>query len=444
MVVGTSLERVDTFRGVPFAMPPVGPLRWRPPRRISWRGIRDASQFALPCAQPVLENGPNRGGVQGQTSEDCLYLNIWAPRGARRAPVIVWLHGGAGFLGAGSLGSYEGSSFAQHGVIVVTINYRLGMLGQFAHPALTQAAATTEPLANYSLMDAVAALEWVRRNGPALGADVNNVTLAGQSAGAVMVAALLAVPSARGLFQKAIVQSAVPLLGGRRTLAQAEADGVRFATILGLAGADATAEQLRSLSLEQVISQEARGPGFSNGSYLILDGRFRPITTGQGYERRRTVDIPLMVGSTQAEFFGPSVYELAQAANRYGRSPAWHYFFRYVPQWQRAEQPNGPPHAAELPYVFNSLRTSRLTASRAMESDAVVARAMHSCWIAFVRAPRNVRSLSCAEGFRWPARTMRGDEIAVFDARPSLERAGPIISRNAADFPIRPGIGEPE
>ncbi|MGE0409472.1 MAG: carboxylesterase/lipase family protein, partial [Amphiplicatus sp.] len=299
VLVGVSEDGVNVFKGAPYAKPPVGKLRWAPPQRISWKGERDATEYALPCPQQTPESGPNRGGVAGATSEDCLYLNVWAPKNAENAPVMLWLYGGAGFLGAGSLGTYDGTSFAKDGVIVVTINYRLGMLGEFAHPALTKAAKADEPLANYQLMDAVAALEWVQRNAKALGADPKNVTLFGQSAGAVMVGALLSTPPSKGLFQKAIIQSAVPLLGGGRTLAQAEADGVKFANTLGLDGAKATLAELRALSVEEVISDKARGPGFYNGSYLILDGRFRPITTGEGFASGATADVPLIVGSTK-------------------------------------------------------------------------------------------------------------------------------------------------
>src|SRR6185436_3391094 len=145
----------------------------------------------------------------------------------------------------GHLGSYNGTSFAKQGVIIVTINYRLGMLGAFAHPALTRAAAPGEPLANYALMDAIAGLEWVKRNGKAFGGDTGNVTLFGQSAGGAMVSSLLSSPAAKGLFQKAIVHSGASL-GGGRTLAQAEEAGAKVATALGLPGADATLAQLRA------------------------------------------------------------------------------------------------------------------------------------------------------------------------------------------------------
>ncbi len=446
-VVGLLQDNVNVFKGVPYAMPPLGDLRWRPPQRPArWAGERSATEYALPCAQPIGPDGkPNPGGVSGPSGEDCLYLNVWAPKNARKAPVMLWLYGGAGFFGAGSLQTYDGSAFARQGVIVVTINYRLGMLGQFAHPSLTKAAKPGEPLANYQLMDAIAALQWVRRNGKALGADTGNVTLFGQSAGAVMVGALLSTPPSKGLFQKAIIQSAVPLLGGGRTMAQAEADGVRFADVLGLAGANANPAELRALPVDKVISTAARGPGFSNGSYLILDGRVRTVTTGQGLQDGTTVDIPLMIGSTKAEFFGDSVYALANAAARRNKSPVWQYFFDYVPEALKDKLPKGPPHASELPFVFDTLNHSRFVAPDLVtDQDRLVARQVNSCWIAFAKAPVGTRTLKCDGGFDWGEHTIANDAIALFGREPLMTKAKPLIDQNRVDFPQPPGVGEPQ
>src|SRR5215218_6446440 len=159
-LVGQEEGGIRTFRGVPFAKAPVGELRWAPPQiPAKWTADRDATSFQLPCPQPINANGTvNGGGVSGATSEDCLYLNVWAPANAKNAPVMLWLYGGAGTLGAGHLGSYQGTSFAKQGVIIVTINYRLGNLGNFAHPALTKARKAGEPMSNYALMDAISGL----------------------------------------------------------------------------------------------------------------------------------------------------------------------------------------------------------------------------------------------------------------------------------------------
>jgi len=443
-VIGTSDGEVKVFKGIPYAKPPVGDLRWQPPQRINWIGERDATQYALPCPQPTPSSGVNGGGVSGATSEDCLYLNVWMPKNAKNAPVMLFLYGGAGFLGAGSVPTYDGTSFAKKGIVLVTINYRLGMLGVFAHPALSKIAKPDEPLANYQLMDAIAALEWVQRNGKALGANTRNVTLFGQSAGAVMVAALLSTPPSKDLFQKVIIQSAVPQLGGSRTLAQAEANGVKFATTLGLTGEDATPAELRALPVEKVISGEALSSGFRNGSYLVIDGKVRTTTTGAGFTNGATVDVPLITGSTKAEFFGPEAGKMVDLASRTGKAAAWQYFFTYVPEWRAAQQPKGPPHAAELPYVFDTLRSS-LTGggSKTTESDEAVAKSISSCWVAFAKARQTAKSLTCEDGFVWHSRTPENDAIAVFGEKPSMAKATPLISENAIAFPIRADIGEP-
>jgi len=221
---GKSADGVNTFRGIPFAQPPVGDLRWMPPQPVAkWSGTRAATEFSLPCPQPTNADGktPNGGGVTGKTSEDCLYLNVSAPANAKKAPVMVWLYGGASFLGAGSLGSYNAPAFAKDGVIMVTTNYRLGPLGYFAHPAVLNAAGKNDNVANYALMDAVATLEWVQRNIEQFGGDPANVTVFGQSAGGFMVVNLLGIPSANGLFAKAGIQSGAALRPRREAHASA-------------------------------------------------------------------------------------------------------------------------------------------------------------------------------------------------------------------------------
>ncbi|WP_068874687.1 MULTISPECIES: carboxylesterase/lipase family protein [unclassified Phenylobacterium] len=443
VLVGSLEDGVRTFKGVPFAKPPVGDLRWRPPQPTSWTGERDATHYALPCLQPTPADGrPNGGGVAGASSEDCLYLNVWAPKDARNAPVMVFLYGGAGYLGAASVPTYDGTSLAKQGVILVTVNYRLGMLGQFAHPALTKAAAGNEGLANYQLMDAIAGLQWVQRNGKALGADTKNVTLFGQSAGAVLVAGLQSTPPSRGLFQKAIIQSAVPQVGGGRTLAEAEADGVKFANALGLPGAGATSEQLRALPADQVISEKARF-GFQGGNYLVLDGKVRTTKTGPGFASGVTVDVPLVVGSTNAEFFAPEGYKTVKLASTTGKAAAWEYVFTFVPPWRKAEQPRGAPHAAELPYVFNSVDRSPKMNGQATDLDRAVARRMSSCWTAFAKAPVTATSLTCADGFVWKAYTPESDSLAVFGETPTMSKAEPLVRALGEAFPVPPGVGDP-
>ena len=242
-LLGSREGGVLVFRGVPYAAPPVGDNRWRPPQPVDpWKGVRAATAHEAPCTQPVDTDTmvANFGGVNGAQSEDCLYLTITVPEDAQGAPVLVWFHGGAFFLGAGSLGSYDGTANAKHGVITVSVNYRLGALANFVHPAL-DAENPREPKGNYALQDSVAvlewvrdniaarfadsgnvgqldlilALQWVRDNIAAFGGDPEQVTIAGQSAGGGIVTNLLSIPSAKGLFDKAIVQSGSLLLPDR-------------------------------------------------------------------------------------------------------------------------------------------------------------------------------------------------------------------------------------
>ncbi len=251
VLVGSEASGVRVFKGVPYAAAPTGDLRWAPPAPAKpWTAERAADAFSPICPQRVHADGsPNEGGASGSFSEDCLYLNVWAPpaapAGAKGAPVMVWIHGGGNVVGAGSLGAYDGSAFVRDGVILVTLNYRLGVFGFFAHPALTKAAGPGEPLASYGLMDQIAALRWVKRNIAAFGGDPSNVTLFGESAGGADTLALMATPMARGLFAKAIVESG----GGWSrpvTLTAAEARGDVMAKQAG-APADATVAQLRAI-----------------------------------------------------------------------------------------------------------------------------------------------------------------------------------------------------
>ncbi len=195
VLIGDARDGVASFQAVPYAAPPVGDLRWAPPARpVRWTGERDATQQGPACMQKLLPGGlANGGGVKAPVSEDCLQAYVWAPVDAKAAPVLVWIHGGSHKTGAGYVTS--GAAFARDGVVVVSINYRLGPFGSFAHPALTKAA-RGGPVGNYGLMDQVAALDWVKRNISAFGGDPRQVTVAGESAGAMSVQFLMATPAA--------------------------------------------------------------------------------------------------------------------------------------------------------------------------------------------------------------------------------------------------------
>jgi len=424
-LVGESTGEVNVFRGVPYAKPPVGELRWKAPQKPDhWPGERAAVAFESPCTQPTNIDGKtvNGGGVAGPSSEDCLYLNVYAPSNAEKAPIIVWLHGGAFFLGAGHLGSYNGTSNAKQGVITVSINYRLGSLGGFAHPALTREAGADEWLANYALMDAVAALEWVKRNAEAFGGDPSNVTLAGQSAGAAAVVALLSVPAAKGLFHKAIVES------GANTrpdpmLSAAEQTGADTADRLGLSGADATAAELRSVSAQSLVTAYGaiRTAGAPLNSFPI-DGRFKTISTIDALNAGTEIDVPLMIGANSGEPGMDGARTIAKLAGDSGAG-AWLYQFAYVPEFRSSEWANGAVHSAELLFAFDSPDTSSWAASasgKVNDDDRAVAKRVNSCWVAFYKMDPTAKSFTCADGFTWPAYTDAEDKAARFEATPKL------------------------
>jgi len=245
---GTTAGRTDEFLGIPYAAPPVGPLRWQPPRPAArWTGVRDATAFAPHCPQP-----PSGFGV-ASTSENCLYLNVFTPAGARAGgrdlPVMVWIHGGA-FI-AGESDDYNPAGLVRHGVIVVTINYRLGALGFLAHPAL--ASHPGGPSGNYGLMDQQAALRWVQANITRFGGNPRNVTLSGESSGGLSVLSQLVSSGARGLFSRAIVESGTYNLT-QATLATAETAGEAFAAKVGCASQSAAC--LRALPVSTIVDNE--------------------------------------------------------------------------------------------------------------------------------------------------------------------------------------------
>jgi para-nitrobenzyl esterase len=442
VVVGEATDRANVFRNIPFAAAPVGELRWAPPKRAAaWTGDRDATQAGPSCPQPMNPNGtPNGGGANGPTSEDCLQLNVYAPKGAKAAPVMVWIHGGSHRTGAGWI--YDGSNFARDGVLVVTINYRLGALGYFAHPALTKAARPGEPLGNYGLMDQIAALQWVQRNIARFGGDPANVTVFGESAGGMSTLALLATPKAKGLYRKAIVESGLGWFEPK-TLADKEKEGAAALEKAGVP-ASATAADLRALPVEKLVPVNANYAPFT-------DGRLMTETASQALARGRFDDVPLIIGSNSGEdsLMGPgplrpqqlaaipaaarAVYteEAAAGDERLARAiftdrvmggparwvaaeaargkPAWLYHFSYVATRMRPGVTTSA-HAAEIPYVWEYWGR-RTPMSVVSEEDKQVATLMHACWVAFAKS-----GVPQCGGTPWPAYDPAKDQLMEFGA----------------------------
>lgn len=313
------------FRAIPYARAPIGDLRWRPPQPLPrWGGVRVAEQRGVACMQPAMAAGPyNRGQVA--MSEDCLTLDITAPADAHNAPVMVWIHGGTLIWGTGHSPMYSGRAFAERGVVLVSINYRLGVLGYLAHPELS-AESPDGVSGNYGLLDQIAALQWVRDNIAAFGGDPTNVTIFGESAGALSVEYLLASPAARGLFDRAIVQSGYlftmpELKNARYEEYSAEAIG---AWVAGQVSAPSLT-QLRAMDARELVDRAAAAGYAPLGT---IDGRILPRQLVDTFERGEQAPVPLMAGFTSGEIRGlrfllpplpegPQAYE-AEIRARYG------------------------------------------------------------------------------------------------------------------------------
>ena len=413
---------------------------------------------------------PNEGSANGATSEDCLQLNVFAPKGAKKAPVMVWLHGGSHKTGAGWI--YDGQNFARDGVVLVAINYRLGALGYFAHPALTKAAGKGELVGDYGLMDQIAALQWVQRNIAAFGGDPKNVTLFGESAGGASTLALLATPSAKGLFQRAVVQSG----GGwskPTTLARQEAAGTAAAAKLGLP-ADASLADLRAVPLEQLIEAT------SGGDYgPFADGRLMRETPAQAFAAGRELDVPLIIGANSGEdsLLGRSLPNAAAmaalipaqtkaaypaeaakgdealvraafgdhymvaparwlAAKAADGKPAWLYHFSYVGSRFRPLGVTTSAHAAEIQYVFEYWGR-RTPESMVAADDRAMATLMHGCWVAFAKtgAP------ACAVA--WPAYDPAKDQLVEFGADSGVRDAFRKVQLDAQQALTLPSLALP-
>src|SRR3954468_10487675 len=298
----TSVSGVAAFKGVPFAAPPVGDLRRRAPQAPAARpGVRQAEAFAASCVQNIVDvrkPWTYEFMAHGPIGEDCLYLNVWTPAKAanERRPVLVFIHGGANTEGSGSVPVYDGTGLASKGLVVVTINYRLGPYGFLAHPELTKES-PNHASGNYGLLDQIAAVRWVKTNIAAFGGDPSRIAVSGQSAGAFGVRNLLVSPLAAGLFQRAIAESGVSLggFGASRTLADAEADGVRFARAKNAA----SIAELRALPASQIATPPVGGAPYRWGT--IVDGYALTGSEAEAFAGGRHNDVPVLTGTNRDE-----------------------------------------------------------------------------------------------------------------------------------------------
>jgi para-nitrobenzyl esterase len=456
MVAGTvsGQPTVRVFKGIPFAAPPLGENRWKAPQPVAkWEGVRKADAFGAPCIAGAP--GPGRGGGRGAApgaaapaaqapapaappreparAEDCLYLNVWtsANNPNDRRPVMVWIYGGGFTGGSGGLAWYDGENLAAKGPVIVTLNYRLGSLGFFSHPELAKELGHNAS-GNYGMMDAIAALQWVKKNISAFGGDPNNVTIAGESAGAIMVGALVGSPQAKGLFHRAIAQSGgwMGLTMGRMASGEtAQANGVKTMEALGVK----TIAELRAKPVNELTGLSAGG--------LIIDGYIIPEDISLTFSKGKQNVVDVLTGSNKDEANfgvcagiggrggGPALTAEAFKANaqrRFGEAadeyvklygvtsdpeaqPAAHmacadeinwnmrqwavaqakagkkaytYFFTRVPTINGGPSPQGATHTAEISYAWNNPKGQANQTWN--DVDTKLADAMSWYWVNFI------------------------------------------------------------
>lgn len=421
---GARENNLNVFKGIPFAAPPVGELRWQNPQpAAAWQGVRQANAFGPACPQPSAKI--EGAGASDQQSEDCLYLNVWTPTADPNAklPVMVWIHGGALVIGDGGSPLYDGAALAERGAVVMTFNYRLGHLGFFSHPALDQA--YPNGTVNFGLLDQIAALKWVQQNISAFGGDPNNVTIFGESAGAQSVLALFASPLAQGLFHRGIAESSYGIPS--HTRAKALEAGINVADALGLDGADATLEELRAVPAEKFAPLNQKNMTLAP-SFVVGDAAL-PEPILETFEKSKQAPVPLIIGSnsdeaTVAEAFGidpadlikqlgllriaikplyPGVNDNAQLGSELirdliftsfakrisdlhsARAPSWRYYFDYLPEKERA-QDSGVPHGGEIVFVFGSEDVSPEYKNVFTAADRAMAKRVGDYWFEFARS----------------------------------------------------------
>jgi para-nitrobenzyl esterase len=460
---GVAEDGVVAFKGIPYAAPPVGDLRWRAPQPAQhWTGVRSAAEYGSDCMQLPFPGDAAPLGTP--PAEDCLVLNVWTPPDAsgKKLPVMVWIHGGGFVNGGSSPAVYDGTPFAKRGIVFVSFNYRLGRFGYFAHPALT-AESPAGPLGNYGYMDQIAALQWVRRNVGAFGGDPSNVTLFGESAGGGSVLTLMTSPMSRGLFQKAVIESG----GGRRGLFPArhvgedtpgapsgESVGLAFAKAAGITSDGAAAlAALRKLPADAVVA------GLNMATMMtptypgpMIDGKLVVETPEEAFLAGRQMKIPVMIGANSSDIgfsFAKSMDELlapfganadkaraaydpagtgdlrkvgaAISADRIMVEPArfiartvaasgqhaYLYRFSYVAESMRKQWP-GAPHATEIPFVFDTVAAKY--GKDLTPADEATAQAANAYWAAFAKTgdPNGDKRPV------WPVCEAKGDTLMDF------------------------------
>ena len=407
-----TLEGVDTagvmvFRGIPYAAPPVGELRWRPPQSAkSWTGVRPASQLGHNCVQhqPYSDIDPFAAGV----SEDCLYLNVWTsslPLPASRVPrpVLVWIHGGGFWAGFGGEERHNGAPLAKRGAVVVTLNYRLGAFGFLAHPALARES-QHHAAGNYGLLDQIAALQWVQRNIARFGGDPSRVTIFGESAGGFSVGSLIASPLAKGLFQRAILESGTGIGGGVSSRDDARAVALRFADSLHVygVGPDAAAH-LRALSPDTVLAASLHlGPPGAPAFYPVVDGWVLPHPVDSAVASGKANIVPIIAGTNRDEgdeWMGAPTRTFARLVSARG-GPTYVYMFSRVGD-DSANRARGAYHSAEITFVFGRPHPLQPSAG-STPYDSTVATAMSDYWVAFATSGNPNGPPTAGKWPRWP------------------------------------------
>jgi para-nitrobenzyl esterase len=457
-ISGTTQSGVSSYKGIPYAAPPVGNLRWRPPQPVaSWTGTRPADKVGPLCKQ-IINTGDNGVGPPPD-SEDCLNLDVYTPAKAGKAklPVMFWIHGGGYVNGSGTANLYNGTELARQGVVLVSINYRLGRFGFFAHPALTKES-PDGPLGNYAFMDQIAALQWVKRNIAVFGGDPTNVTIFGESAGGGSVINLMISPAAQGLFHKAISESGIaridfPYLNRENDsgMPSAEDKGLLFAAKMGVTATNDVAA-LRAIPAEQII---AAGDPESAAEGPMIDGKILTSRADVAFARHAESRIPFLLGSNASEFPPPHskhrerefmMFPAGQGAQllaAYGSPDAYntnivsdvlftepaHYMSRThsevapvflyrfsVLSEQAPKDLKAAPHASDRQYVFRTLSTSPWPTGPMDEKQAA---SISAYWVAFAKTgdPNGGGRL------KWPAYKASADELINF------RNDGPVIEK---------------